>query len=472
MKMLFANIGNRDVQLKETIHFPDGSELTNDELLKNCRAHGEKLLSHESISTPFLIYPLLSKALQDIVKLGILLDRVVLFSTDQPEGVEFRRTDTLHFAKLLEKWISEEYAEAVHEVEIVRVTENPSSYDLMYLRFEEYMNHFSIRDVETAYVLLSGGTPAMNNALLFLSHKMFDQRVTCLYVKEFEEQPTYLRIGETMRKKDLCESLRILIRRHDYLGARELLETNRELFPKGYDTLHPLLTYAHHRLCFDFKKARAALDPLAGDPRMESLQRKIPDAENVPRSLEELIGHATILYEQGNYIDFLGRLFRFQEAWLSEVLKRKLRLPVRKNRSISLQRKELKKGFRGSEFDGYVASEFKNKLSSTALKLDRPTMSTIIDWHIEKNHPDHNLLQKLMRYSRKMDNLATLRNESPIAHNFKGVSHEDLQNNYGGEDFRVLADMREMYRLLFGSFPETYIFRETNDLVEQVLVHA
>jgi len=230
--------------------------------------------------------------------------------------VPFRDKDTVHFARLIERRYREIHAQQPGKIGTSTVRANPALYDETMVAYDRIVGHLAEAGYSTCYVITAGGTPACNTALLLQAVRYFGENCRTVYLPEGGE-PYELSIGQQMLDTFREATALDYLDTCNFAAALPLLERLR--LEEG---ILALARYAQHRLYFDFDTAQQALlagmrqsmgelrrflDSLRHD--LDLLQDRNPDA-----LLRELYLNARITFSQGRYVDFLGRMFRFEEG--------------------------------------------------------------------------------------------------------------------------------------------------------------
>ncbi|MBS3737100.1 hypothetical protein KGY72_08025 [Candidatus Bipolaricaulota bacterium] len=154
----------------------------------------------------------------------------------------------------------------------------------------------------------------MDAALLIHASTIFNN--VELYQREPESgRFTPLPHKETIRKLLTKQSIQTLIDQGEYGAALNLLE--KESIP-GREKLVHLLEYGRQSLYFNFEGAKKAYSEL--ESHLSSIKRKeledqfTLEVKDLQGKLIELGWNIIVKLERQEYVDFVGRLFRFQEA--------------------------------------------------------------------------------------------------------------------------------------------------------------
>jgi hypothetical protein len=162
-------------------------------------------------------------------------------------------------------------------------------------------------------------------------------------------------------------------------------------------------------------------------------------------------------------VDFLGRIYRFEEAVLRYIIETEMDLTTEKENSdkhITLARRieedsELKNFIQSLKTpDGQAVDPSKHGL---------PRFNACLNYLIvEKGKDEYKSVYGIFR---KFVQLINIRNKSIIGHGFEGVSENIIKENYGGD---VLEDLKAVTSLILeksGQTPEYDPFEKINRLL-------
>lgn len=219
-----------------------------------------------------------------------------------------------------------------------------------------------------------------------------------------------------------------LIDRYDYGGALELLE---ELELK--DSIPGLLMNScRYAANFDFKTAQRILSKAPEEKKKEreyiDLMDNLTDLiEGDPNALfSELIENIKFRLVNEEYIDFLGRVFRFKEAVFKYMFLKK-----------HFDRKRLSMNVE------FVSKRNVLKMLRNKYKIFNANLVYGLTIYIQRFHRDEIKFQEVVKLlnSEKMNELIELRNDSIVGHGFMGVSRDEIYKAYGNP-YNVLDDFR------------------------------
>ncbi|MCT4633240.1 MAG: hypothetical protein N4A76_10915 [Firmicutes bacterium] len=217
-----------------------------------------------------------------------------------------------------------------------------------------------------------------------------------------------------------------LISRYDYGGAMELME---DAGFENYD-LVVVLDSCRYAINFDFKSAMKKLYLLSDEYKekkeMKELKKNLEDLIHGKPDviLSELLENIKFQIVNEEYIDFLGRVYRFKEALFKYMFVKKnlnknkfsFHVPMMSKRNIL---KVLRKKYK--IYNSNLVYSISNYLNKYA-KEDYKFME----------------VEKILN-SERMNQLIELRNDSIVGHGFVGVSIDDIYKTYGNP-YQVLDD--------------------------------
>jgi hypothetical protein len=257
----------------------------------------------------------------------------------------------------------------------------------------------------------SSGTPAMKSAWNLLQAAGYAPTARVWQVRDparmgngqarvFESDTSYLR--------DEFDA-RVIARQvgdFNYAGALGSLEQSR----LGTPLLLGLLRFGRFRLAFDFNRAFDALVAIE-EPLRAELTREIAPLRQGRSSalLRELYYNALVKLAVCEYSDFLGRVFRFQEAVLRHVAQELTGLTLERSCWLALDRVD------GGKLRAHL--ERYRLPSGDRLNLggdfNRRTLEAILE---------HYRCNDLLAALRVVNDYSDLRNRCIVAHGYEGLS--------------------------------------------------
>ncbi len=251
---------------------------------------------------------------------------------------------------------------------------------------------------------------------------------------------------------DSYKTIKKLIDRYDYGGALDLLK-EKEL---GETDPAILINSCRYAINFDFKTARYLLSTMSNqeDKDVKKMSKNL-DAliDGIPNIMfSELIENTKFQIVNEEFIDFLGRVYRFKEAILKYIF---VKNHINRNRfsliTTHMQKREILKKLRK-----------KYRIYNSNLMYG---ITTYIHRYC-KNDFKINEVEKILN-SEKMKQLLELRNDSIVGHGFRGVSIDDIYRYYGNP-YNVLDDFDVCLKKLDIKL-ERYKYSLINDHIYQLL---
>lgn len=430
--LFITNIGSRD------IYFNDKplSEFKKNEI-KSTREKTKILLDSFEENKNNISIPILEKNIQKIITNGQNIDHIILIATDQEEE-KFQHTDTLYSAEIAKKLllnndinnkplnlkhIVKQLPSNKKKFEIKLIKYEPQDFDTMNSFYSNLLKKckFYFGENTTVYISLVSGTQAMNNALIFSSIENFGINSKLLYASEYDKKAYLLNTPEIMVNNNYKKEIKSLINHYQYYAAKEIaLKANFN----NKDLIIALLSYSHNRLAYNFQAAENNIDDIipkiTGKDKitLKELQNEIIDTED-NWNLLELIYNAEIKLKNAQYADFLGRIFNFREN-IGKLYLNKINIPINENDTI-------KESYlsQNPELETFLNKNFNFKFDKTR-PLNWSSCLQIIEFYSDK----FNNFIEIKNNMDTISKLAQLRNHSIIAHKFKGVSKEIIEDIY------------------------------------------
>ncbi len=332
--LVLCNVGNRDIQVRDRaaadrLGIALGRETRAPWTIRGAREGGKRLEEDYSEIADSLSFDILEPCLEYVIsRHGRQVDRLVHFGTDQPEGPvaeHHRQKDTLHFADVMARHYGGRAAPRIREAEARYVQGiDAALYDEAFDAYGKLLADLP-QEVEACYLVITGGVPACNAALLLQGVRRWRERARVLYLPEGRREPRELRAGAQILDSFQRAVVEAHLARLDFAAAQTLMATIEA--PRA---LCGLVAYGQQRLDFDFDTAQATLldeverhgdlevrrfaDTLRHD--LDPLLGEANSAERLRTLLAELFWNSEIAFEQCRYADFLARVYRFQEAVL------------------------------------------------------------------------------------------------------------------------------------------------------------
>ena len=402
---LFFNIGNSDVKV-------DGTKIPQ----KEVRLRGEKIYQNYDYYKQRLSFELVSPFLERFKEKA---KKVFLFVTDQFDP-EHRVKDTLYFGELIKNFIEDEYE---IECEVKHYEWKPIDYNLSFDYFTKFFKEFD--DSTTKIISTSGGVPAMNFSMQTVASSLFSN-VEFYSVDEKTHELKHAPIKDILKKELVKRSALELLKRHDYAGINSLLENSKMVTEK----IRLFLLYADSRLCFDLESANAKMKEFIGmlPSSLEKSNYESKFTINLSDKsvfFNELFQNMRIKWGNGEYVDFIARLYRFRGALLQNIFEEET------NSKIQWEKQKEAK----SEFNSILARSFRplrsqmveNRIIPEYVQVIEPT-DRVLHFCFRHFHSQNKSKwgEIWTRFPIILELVDKLRNYSIDAHGYKGVSKADI----------------------------------------------
>jgi hypothetical protein len=456
-----ANVGTRDVARRACAR-------------PSPRKDGEQWLRdfdaiHEELDAPIL-RPGLEHVLETAPSSTV---QVVLFFTDQDAAKvdeRYRQADTLHFAAILQKLLPQRLEGRVR-VQSVRIEGSPADYNNTLAFFKKALpEQVEVRADDVVYIAPVGGADASNVGLAINAVRRYRDRCQFIYVLENAGVQLLNLHAELLGDYARREAEAHLDRR-DYAALRQTLRQAR----LGEPWHLQLCTYADCRTRFAFGAARTVIEQALAEPqsgearaRLGQLMEEIKPFLNEvtpPRSsssddqwqawfdlqrklLVELYFNLKRKVLQEEWVDFLSRLFRLQEAVLRLVFEMETKHSTYKHKEIEF--KDFHEAIR-------AATDLAASLEKNDVHIEEPNsrnLGQVLRYWVEiggkgRQYGKVNSVMKVIGDA----NLADLRNQSIAAHGYQGVTKTDVEQKAKRSIADLLEQVKEAVAALGGTMP-------------------
>ena len=424
--LLIANIGNSDIgKDKNPIFSPRNGHIT---IYDESRELWE---SKEFGSTELLLLDPVLRKIREIFDIG----QVYLFYTEQSPP---HRQDTKFIAHIVKSILCSRYDFDGTSINLYAISKNPADYDEMLKLYRAEVDNIP-ESADRVFVSLAGGTPQQNFSAMLESVARFGAKATMIYTPRGSEDAVEYGVGYEIYKRMISHRVDILKEKKMYGMAAKLAEEYGIL-----DTNEiKMLQAKNHRLLFDFESSQTLFNEVKDKlpEHLEEIHSAIDELEKLKNKnkyalIHELYENMLVKWEQGAYVDFLGRLFRFEEAVL--------RFVVENEFNISTEKDENDLRFKS---DVSSNNDLKNFLDKNGINYDTPNrlcLFMMLRFLISKN-PNRNDLKIITDTIKKIKKLSDLRNASIMAHGFEGISRDRINALYDPDE--LIGDLK-IYRYL------------------------
>jgi len=419
--------------------------LLNNELISPPREKGKRIFEHFDDFYLSISYPIIRPVLDYIFydKKYDRIDRVILVATDQNEGKaepRHRNNDTIEFAKLLRRILERDYGEKkINEIRIVKIPQHPNFIDEMFDFFGVSLKSnkaFQMKNLDVCYIEQAGGIPSANMALLFQCINKFREKCSPIYVSEKTGAAHPIRIGADILREYRKTLLLELVRNFDYAAMSDHLDDKSD----DEKFISTLCQYARHRLYFDVSTAQSIARQAVGEFRSSEknmyedflIDLKKLEQRNHAYLIAELFHNIVIKYIRREFVDFLGRLYRFKEAVLTYFIETALGITTEMDMKTGRPAAFFQWVENNYNFQQFVKSEKTRYGTPIDIKNFGVPLLMVCFKYLKVRCPKTSY-QKTYNILQKIENLLDLRNRSIIGHGFRGVSENIIREQYDGE---------------------------------------
>ncbi len=407
MKILFANIGNRNLKVLGQYDWVDGDGLIEKKFFR--QKTQEILENFDDWENKLQINILNKLPLKRF-------DKIYLIATNQMD-TDKNYQDTIFAANIIKKLLSEK---GIDQVEIISYPFEPVDRQKAVEYYKELFDK-AINFEDEVYLVWSWWVPAMKDSMIWMGLlkkpdiRLLDINEKTWEVKEIDAEKVYL--------KEIYKSiLKEFVKNYDRYGAQKLLEQNPRVFGEEVDFINKL-KYINARFNFDFEAANQILDNIRLPLGEQDVFQPIEIQSDLD-GIKELLNNIEVTYHKGEYTMLLWKVFRLQEAIYRYIFE---------NYSNVSTDKDKNKGYQ--EFEKFVSN-------------DEDLLKCVKGKHIEWKPVDYSVVntrvlevvlecledkltkrrKELFKIAQKFWALKDMRNLSIMAHGWKGISKEDIDN--------------------------------------------
>ena len=320
---LICTLGNRDIQFKN--EYEDtlekklkGSFNTNRDdsnyLVINpdiFKPTAQKILENYGEFKDYVEIPMINKVISE--KCNGDIDKIYLIATNQKDADEkYTIKDTIYEAEIIKKMLSNNY-----DVEVTPAEFNAKNMEEWFKLIKGLFDNI-LKDNKKIVIEFSGGVNETKEAIRLAS--LFNEDITVYEIINDEPKDMNSHFYE---KSIVKEKVKDLIKHYNYRGA---LSFEKYLSKDVKNALE----YSNYRLNFDFDNANKIAKKNALIKELNERLEKIKTEKDTIKKLEylifELLDNMDIELKNGNYANFLARVYRLEEAmgqyfvlkWLSD----------------------------------------------------------------------------------------------------------------------------------------------------------
>ena len=435
--LLIANIGNSDIGRDKISFFSSEKGQVNiyeksRDLWRSKEFENVELL---------LLNPVLRKIQETFDIVGIYL-----FCTEQNPP---HPQDTKFIAHIVKSVLCSRYDFDETSINLHAISKNPADYDEMLKLYRAEVDNIP-ESADRVFVSVAGGTQQQNFSAMLESVARFEAKATMIYTPRGSEDAVEYGVGYEIYKRMITHRVDILKEKKMYGVAAELAEEYGIL-----DTNEiKMLQAKNHRLLFDFESSQTLFNEVKDKlpEHLEEIHSAIDELEKLKSGdvcalIHELDENMLAKWEQGAYVDFLGRLFRFEEGVYYYLIQKKFEIDISKT---SKHAEFIDKVRSDDKLKKYLEDIWYNgdKLN---FEVNRPFLYFVTSFYREDFGLVTRVFNKVNYYEDKdgknkegdsQEPLGRMRNKSIIAHGFKGVSHDLIDRNYKGGCKTLFKDLQ------------------------------
>lgn len=491
--ILICNVGNSDLAVPLALLPEALQQQARDRQPISERQRAAAVLEHFEQLLPQIELPLIRKALRHVdEQLGHGPDRIMLFASDQHSvntSPELYGKDTIITAEVIRRVLVDRYGIPDDQITIWCIADeqsqnNPADYDGVLRSMERQLRELRQADPDArCFLEVTGGTPAMTTSLLIAGTKVLGKHAIPIYITPNNEMAYSLNTGRTLLQHTVLEVLLSDLEIYSYASAAKTFEGHNDLFDfqsSGVQRLIlALLHYANQRLNLDLSSCRRSLNGVDGieGGRFRTIISRLYDEvvrDDALWLLREVYFGTVIKFGRGEYADFIGRIFRFQEGCLRYLVEKG------GTQFVDSQGKYFDQAWIDAR--PKLAKKLTDK-GSVRYDVNRVTLAKVADYLADEqgNAEGKAVCDDL----RKIDALANLRNRTQIAHGFTGLSRQVLADHFSlteqqrkgqrhapPEDAeKIVETLTSIYTAMSGSPPGVNPFDEINQLVQKLFVN-
>lgn len=464
--VLIVNLGTHDIRIKKDkidelkeVFKEDNNMLTilnnakKDNFTDNYYVNNELRYFSNKMNEIFpkaidtIEFPIIKKVINNIKSyLGKdKLDKIILISTNQ-ENQSYQKQDTCYLSNLINK-VNKKFPKelgiegfngGIKMNEYVIKEKNPSDYDVMMTEYEKIVSQN--RNYDKFYIAITAGTPAMSLALVHNSSEICKGEIEPLYLSKEDDMICKFQISRTLRKNSIKKQIKSLLNIQEYIAANLLLKSSLSNYCneiQKLETISKLIMCAQNRIEFNFIESQKIIENIyACTPNSRSIAGRFNSTLKLLQSqdsngriylLNELKNNALYKYRNGAYADFLGRIFRLEEDIC--------RFLLEKRNLISSDGKLIKESLTDEQvnlLDNVFIDSKPLKYKEGSLTID--AMLEIFKVVIDENSEEF----KIISFCKKFNKLKNYRNNSILAHGYKSISKEMIDENFDVSDLDEL----------------------------------
>lgn len=450
-RLLICNIGNRDILLPMELLPAELHKASHRDKIKYIRTNKTKIDSSLQIT--------MIKKVIDYLEADSI-DWILLFGTQQ-SNPNYQPTDTFESAELMRELLIERWNFRPEQVLAHAVPVNPTRQNELIRFYEAQLTQYDSQ-IQPSQVFLevTGGTPAMSNALQLAGTEMFQARAVALYVTPDSMLPERLSIGRRILGGPLRKLIQANLTTFQYHAALDSWHLYRPYFTdlqseSSAKVIEGMLAHATARVNLDVPQAILAIRDLVGladglyDVMIHELYNALTPLSH-ENALAEVLALAEIRLQSNNYADFLTQLVRYVENSLRLVCLR-LNIPF-----INWQGK-------ADPYGAKVDAGWLRQQRIEKINVGQSGLQRLLSMYA----PNDSQVQLVLKFAKTCQPLIELRNE--ITHSLGGVSQIQIEQAFGDSASGILSYIQHNYQQLTQRSPNQNPYHAINQWINQLL---
>ncbi len=390
--------------------------------------------------------PILLKKMIEKINKPLNNLEIILFATMQDNE---NPQDTYYVAKIIKELLIVDFPNLKDKIYIEKVSRNPSDYGTMIEYYKEKLDRFD-DNYDRIYLGITGGTPAQISSLIINGVLKWEEKARTLY-KPRNKEPKYDKIGEKIFKILKINEFNAFVESHHYDFASKLMEKYKLI--DNWECECHYLKGLHHKKLFDFERAKGEFNKALNYANLEDEEKILKELvileelSKEPKNFDErikkyallidlLVDNAVMKWESGEYVDFIGRIFRIEEALLRLIFESEFKIGTDKDSFEDFKK------FLDENEDIVKFVKEKLKIEELEPRPTRKVLFGILNYLVSKMGRGKDL-RDVYNLIKGIEKLADLRNSSIIAHGFEGISKEDIISYYNGKDVKNIDKIKD-----------------------------
>ena len=376
-------------------------------------------------------------------------------------------TDSFYTANIIEYLLKKEFKDKINNIKVNAITDNPSDYSLMFDYYFKVLSDLKNNNYDKIYLGVTGGTSALSYGLITQGVLKWESNVEILYKPPNSEEPVNLDIGNKVFKVLKNKEYNTLKDKHLYGICAELGKEYNIIPNWEYYYLKGL----NYKKMFNFKKALNEFEKALNCENIsfkerDKIQKEIKlincfknanlgdmcineNLELYVKLISLLIENAIIKWENGEYVDFIGRVFRIEEAILRMIIEKEYNISTNKDNKTKTYPEFEKFLKENKEIIEYLKRNKWNETCVPNIKI----LSWIFEYNVKevKNKNWVKKYGKIYNFIINLEKLSDLRNKSILAHGFIGVSEENILEKYNESNNnknKLIEDLNEIKEII------------------------